>query len=116
MKLLIAGSRGFQDYSGLCEVLHQLFKDEKIDLIISGGARGADQLGERYAKEHNIPVKQYLPDWDLFGKSAGIRRNKTMCENADCLVAFWDGESRGTRFTIEYMQSLGKQTKVCLYR
>ena len=116
MKLLIAGSRGFKDYKSLCETIEQLFNDEKIDLIISGGAYGADQLGERYAKEHGIPVKQYLPDWNMYGRSAGIRRNRIMCQVADCLIAFWDGESRGTRFTIEYMKSLGKRYEVCLYK
>jgi hypothetical protein len=116
MKILIAGSRGFNDYALLCKVMNYLFKDKKIDVIISGGAYGADKLGERYAREHNIAIKQYLPDWQTFGKSAGIRRNKLMCYDADMLVAFWDGESRGTKFTIEFMESLDKPYEVCYYK
>ena len=57
-------------------------------LIISGGAKGADTLAKRYAAENNIPMKEFLPNWDTFGKSAGYLRNKEIVENCDGLVAF----------------------------
>ncbi len=76
--------------------------------IISGRAKGADRLGERFAQEHNIPIQRFLADWDTHGKKAGFLRNLEMAKAADILIAFWDGKSRGTQHMMESMQKLEK--------
>lgn len=70
-------------------------------LVLSGTARGADQLGERWAEDNGLPVERYPADWDRYGRSAGYRRNALMAFLADGLVALWDGRSPGTRSMIE---------------
>lgn len=99
MKTIIAGSRDFLNY----EVLQQVVSgcDWNITYIISGAARGADALGEQYARSHNIPIMLYPANWDKYGVAAGHIRNKEMAENADALIAFWDGKSKGTKNMID---------------
>jgi len=99
MKLIIAGSRNFTDYPLLKKTLTPI--RSLISEIVSGTARGADQLGEQFALEHDIPIKQFPADWDRYGKPAGYIRNAQMAEYADALIAFWDGKSAGTGHMIE---------------
>ncbi len=115
MRVIIAGSRGFVDARLMTEKLNKYFSVNKPALIVSGGAVGADRLGENYARQMNIPVKRYLPQWKTFGKSAGMKRNIIMAENADALVAFWDGASRGTAQMIEYANTKGLKVRVVLF-
>lgn len=110
IKLLIAGSRTFNNYDLLSKTLSKV-KSEIIE-IISGTARGADRLGERYAQEHNIPIKRFPADWDKYGKYAGIKRNKEMAEYTDKAIIFWDGISRGTKNMIDEMKSLNKEVVI----
>lgn len=98
MKLAIIGSRGFNDYELLKSTVDAI--KNNITLIISGGASGADSLGEKYADEFNIPKMIYYPDWEKYGKMAGYLRNIDIVENADVVLAFWDGKSRGTLHSI----------------
>ena len=85
MKTIIAGSRSCNNY----DVVKKAIVDSGFDIttVISGGAFGVDTLGERYANEHGIEVVRFLPDWDTFGKRAGILRNRQMADNADALIA-----------------------------
>ena len=102
-RLIIAGTRGFVDLLTLSHVADNLLSDKlgTHDLeIVSGTARGADQTGEAYAISRGIPIKRMPAQWDRYGKSAGYRRNEEMAAYADALLAFWDGESRGTRHMI----------------
>ena len=99
MKTIIAGSRTFNDSDLVANGIGIVKWD--ITEIESGTAQGADQLGEAWAEVHCIPVKRYPADWSLYGKSAGYIRNEQMAKYADCLVAFWDGESRGTKHMID---------------
>ena len=115
MKIIIAGSRSFNNYYLLYNTLIELQKEMKIDEIVCGGAKGADTLGATAAKILNIPVKYFIPEWDKLGKSAGFIRNHKMGDYADFLLAFWDGKSHGTKDMINYMQQLGKHGKVILY-
>ena len=108
MKVIVAGSRSFKDYEVLCKTLDEM----EITNIISGGARGADKLGERYAKERGISLEQYPAHWDRYGNQAGFIRNVEMAENADALVAFWDGFSGGTLHMITVAKERGLQVKV----
>ena len=72
-----------------------------ITIVVSGGAPGVDTLGEQYADEMNIPVHVYEADWDKHGRAAGPIRNRKMAENAEALIALWDGKSKGTKNMIE---------------
>lgn len=101
MRTIIAGSRTVTDYSLLNNLLWV------PTVIISGGARGADALGERYAEEHNIPLEIYPAKWSLYGKEAGYLRNAKMASKAEALIALWDGESRGTKHMIGLARARG---------
>ena len=92
MKVAVVGSRGFSDYKLLSETLDKI----KITLIISGSAKGADTLGEQYAKDNGIETKIFKPDWEKHGKAAGMLRNTDIINEAELVVAFWDGSSKGT--------------------
>ena len=114
-KLIIAGSRSVTDYSLIKQELDDIVSkapendaDIKALCIISGGARGVDKLGERYAKENNIALEIFPANWESYGKAAGFLRNKEMGDYADGLIAFWDGRSRGTQHMINYMKGLDK--------
>lgn len=97
MKTIIAGSRTFTDYALLCERCCRM----RITEVVSGGARGADLLGEKFAEEHDIPVKRFPAQWDKYGKSAGYKRNDLMAKYAESCVVFWDGVSKGTKHMID---------------
>lgn len=96
MKLIVAGSREFNDYDLLKKSIQENFQRAEVEEIVSGTARGADSLGERFAIDYSIPIKKYPANWDLYGKSAGYRRNVEMADYADALIAFWNGKSKGT--------------------
>lgn len=96
-----------------CEFFRQDNTEE--DCIISGGAKGADTLARQFAYNHNVMFIEYPAKWDEFGKRAGILRNMEMVEAADEVIAFWDGESRGTEFTIKYAEEKGKALHVIRY-
>lgn len=116
MKVIIAGSRNFNDYTLVknnCDVLLSIAK-ETIE-IVSGGARGADSLGERYAHENNLELKVFPADWDKYGKGAGFIRNKQMAEYGDALIAFWDGKSAGTKMMIDLAKKINLKVKVIIY-
>jgi hypothetical protein len=106
MRTIIAGSRSFSDYRLLQETLQQ----HVISVIISGTAAGADRLGERFAVENSIPVERFPARWNLYGKSAGFRRNMEMAQKAEALIAFWDGKSPGTKSMINI--AIGYKLKV----
>lgn len=112
VRLIIAGGRDFNDYSLLESKINYFLSNTDLTTvtIISGTARGADLLGERYAKEHSIPVERYPANWDKHGRAAGHIRNKQMAQVATHCTCFWDGKSRGTKSMID----LAKQHKLNL--
>ena len=109
-KVIIAGSRSIVEYS----IVEAALRESKIIpvLIVSGAARGVDQLGEQLANKQNLPIQQFIPDWDGLGKRAGMVRNEHMGDYATALVALWDGQSKGTKGMIDYMRKLNKLTYV----
>jgi hypothetical protein len=116
-KVIVAGSRSFNDYQLLKQKLTfylRRFKPEEIE-IVSGGARGADQLGERFAREHGIKIKRFIPEWDKYGKSAGYRRNAEMAKYANACVVFWDGISRGSKHMIDLAKKEGLYLRIVRY-
>lgn len=112
VKVAIIGSRDFNDYNLLKSILEPV--KSKIGLIISGGARGADCLGERYANENNIDTLIFIPDWSK-GKSAGYERNKQIVEASDIIIAFWDGTSKGTQHSFKLAEKYNKKIKIIKY-
>lgn len=106
-KLAVVGSRRFTDYALMKRVLDKRLDD--IELIISGGARGADTLAQRYAKENGLPIHIYYPNYKRFeGRIAPLKRNITIAELADRMIAFAYDDSRGTRHVVSEMERFGK--------
>ena len=102
MKVLVCGGREYSDYSKMHDILMQY----RIDLLISGGSRGADTLAIRYASEYSIPTHIILANWNKYGKSAGPRRNMDMLRtNPDIVIAFKGG--KGTAFTVAKAKEMG---------
>lgn len=106
MKLAIIGSRN-------CPPIDIASHLKYIpDTIVSGGAIGADTYAKEFAIKHNLKLIEFLPDYKKYGRKAPLVRNKLIVENCDCLIAFWDGKSRGTKYTLDYATKLGKPTKI----
>lgn len=108
MRVAVVGSRNFQNYV----LLKQILAEHEITEIVTGGAKGADSLGEKYANEHNLPILIFKPDWKRLGRGAGPARNKTIVESADLIVAFWDRASKGTQSSINIAQKLNKPLRI----
>jgi hypothetical protein len=115
IKVIIAGGRNFDDFNKLCQVCDEFLKDQHDIEIVSGAYKGADALGERYAAERNYPIKQFPANWRRYGKSAGLKRNNEMAAYADVLIAFWDGESKGTKNMIDLATQAGLKIEICYY-
>lgn len=117
-KLIVAGGRDFEDYETLSRVIFALADVELADKeisIVSGMAKGADALGYMFAHRNHVKVYEYYADWNRHGKSAGMIRNKQMGNEANGLLAFWDGDSKGTGHMITYMKSLNKPVYLVEY-
>lgn len=119
-RIVIAGSRGFEDYSLLEEKLDEILEAELEPVeLVSGHAKGADLLAERYAEENDVPIHVIKPDWKTYGRAAGPIRNRQMLDYAreatPLVVAFWDGKSKGTKNTIDTASSLKIPVKVVFF-
>lgn len=95
MKVAVIGSRGL-----IVNDLGKYLPDGTTE-IISGGAIGVDKCAREYALDNGIKLTEFLPEYDKYGRSAPLKRNITIIKNADIVLAFWDGESRGTKFVID---------------
>lgn len=116
LKIIVAGGREFNDYNRLEKELDNIFKEYHDDItIISGAARGTDTLGVAYAVRHNLNFIKMPADWDTYGKSAGYRRNEDMANFSDVLVAFWDGNSKGTKHMIDIATRKGMPIHIIRY-
>lgn len=115
-KVIIAGGREYSDYDTVEEVCNNRISNKSNLRVVSGGASGADALGERYAKENNYKLMIFKANWRKHGRSAGPIRNKAMALYADALIAFWDGKSRGTKHMIDTAKASGLLVKVHIYR
>jgi len=115
-KIIVCGSRDFADESVVNDVLtiETCRIDDDVE-IVSGGAKGADTFAANFAKENGYPLKEFLPEWNNYGRGAGPYRNKQMidyCSDGDMVIAFWDGKSKGTKSTIDFAKEKGLVTKV----
>ena len=124
IRIIVAGTRTFSDYELLrnklddfISKLKQKHPDKQV-VIITGAAKGADQLGSFYARNHNIPLKEFPADWTTYGKAAGPIRNQQMLDYAlheiPVLIVFWDGESRGTKNMMNIAKRHNVQTEIVL--
>ena len=115
VKVVIAGCRHYNDYEEaktfIDKCLQNIRKDNTI-IIVSGGCRGADRLGEIYAEENGFQIIRFLPDWEKYGKSAGPKRNKQMAEESDYVICFWDGKSKGTKTMIDYAKMHNRPLRI----
>lgn len=122
IKVIIAGSRNFYDYNIVENTVVSYFMSrgilkENVE-IISGGARGADSLGEQLADSYGLKLTVFPAQWDTYGKAAGMIRNKEMADYAvkdsdkAILFAFWDGQSRGTKGMIDIAKRCGMEVIV----
>lgn len=116
MKIIIAGTRTFNNYPLLSCYCDFILQNRFEVTIVSGTAKGADILGEQYAKSKGYPLTQFKPDWDTYGKAAGYRRNSEMAQYSDALIAFWDGKSKGTKHMIDIARKEGLKVRVYYYK
>jgi predicted Rossmann fold nucleotide-binding protein DprA/Smf involved in DNA uptake len=114
-KVAVVGSRDFADKHRLYDIMTKNY--DRIKLVISGGARGADSLAVEWATDYGIPFLVFPALWrDPFtgvqNRGAGFKRNRQIVEQADVVVAFWDGKSPGTAHTIEMAEQLNKPVRI----
>lgn len=110
MKVAIVGSRGLQ-------VAHLVtYLPDDVTEIVSGGAKGVDTCARAYAQSHQIKLTEFLPDYRKYGRSAPLKRNISIIEYADLVLAFWDGTSHGTKFVIDNCKKRGIPVRVYVPR
>jgi hypothetical protein len=114
MKVIIAGSRSCLEHGHVHNAIEDSGFEMDITEVVSGTARGVDQMGERWAIANRIPIRRFPADWEKHGRSAGFRRNIQMADYADALIAVWDGQSHGTQHMIRIAQEAG--LRVFVYR
>jgi len=123
IRIIIAGGRDFTDkeygFSELDKIFNSLNPDDSVE-IISGHAKGADTIGEDYAKFKGYALTIMTADWKRYGNAAGHKRNREMADYAVLaekrrLIAFWDGQSKGTKGMIDYANKLKIKTKIVNY-
>lgn len=113
LKTIIAGSRSVIDYSLLKLAIENI--DWEISEVVSGGANGVDKLGERWAKDNSVDIKQFIPDWNgPHKKGAGFMRNIQMAKYAEAAVIIWDGISKGAQHMIKEANAHGLRVIVFL--
>lgn len=113
MKIAVIGSRNFKDQKLLRTILDA---ETQMMELITGGAVGADTMAENWAKEKRLPVKIIKPDYKKFGNYAPLERNNQIINSAEKVIAFWDGQSKGTQYVIKECQRLRKPIKVVKYQ
>lgn len=117
-KLIVAGGRDYRDFARVETEIRALADNELKDYavsIVSGMAQGADRLAWQFAKNMDVRVYEFPADWGTHGKAAGHIRNRAMAEFAHGLLAFWDGQSRGTANMIDTMANMGKSVRTIRY-
>lgn len=117
-KLVVAGSRDFNDYNLLSTTLDEVVTELKTEYnvtIVSGTANGADKFGEKYAEKHGLKIERHPANWGRFGRGAGPIRNAEMVKESDGVVVFWNGHSAGASNIIECATAEGNLVKVVEY-
>lgn len=116
-RLGVIGSRTFKDKERLYNILDKNI--DKIELIVSGGAQGADSLAWEWSKDRGMPILMYYPKWysldGVYDKGAGFRRNYYIIAACDKVLALWDGKSRGTQNSLNIAKELNKHVKLIMF-
>lgn len=106
MRVAVVGSRNLSVLNLGC------YLPDDVTEIISGGAKGVDTSAREYAIAQGLPLREFLPEYSRYGKSAPLKRNLQIISQADLVLAFWDGASRGTRFVIDHCHKMGVPVQV----
>lgn len=106
MKIAVIGSRGLK-----VDNLGKYLPDEVTE-IVSGEAKGIDTCAREYANANGIKLKEFLPEYEKYGRSAPLKRNLQIIDYADLVLAFWDGQSRGTKYVIDNCKNRNKKVRV----
>ena len=118
-RVVVCGGLSFTDQETCFTSLDRILDGKEDIEIVSGHARGADALGEKYAMMHSLELTVFKADWKRYGRGAGPIRNKQMVDYAKAehgiVVAFWNGTSRGTRNTIELARKAGLEIHIISY-
>lgn len=119
VRVIIAGGRDFNDLNLMSEKCDYYLSDAiqkgyTIE-IVSGTAKGADKLGEQYAKSKGYRIAYFPADWNQYGKRAGYLRNQQMANFADALIAFWDHSSKGTKHMIDIAKAKKMPVRIVKY-
>jgi len=114
--LAVVGSRGFTNKKLLTDLLDIYLEEDPDLVIVSGGAVGADSLAQLWAVDNNVEYKVYPAEWTTYGKAAGFIRNKLIWDDADEGIAFWDGQSSGTKHSFELARKQRKHLVVILFK
>ena len=107
MKIAVVGSRSVT----VSDIGKYISNAEEI---VSGGAVGVDCCAAKYAKEHGIRLTEFVPQYERYGRAAPIVRNKEIVDYSDKIIAFWDGNSKGTLSVIKYAQKVGKPCEIII--
>ena len=107
--LAVIGSRSFNDMPLLIEHMDEICAAFSVTSIVSGGAKGADTFTAAHAASIGLPMEIFRPDWVQLGRAAGPIRNKAIVNAATVVLAFWDGDSKGTKQALNYAKQMGKQ-------
>lgn len=107
MKVIVAGSREGFTYQDVVHAIAQAGIAQDVTEIVSGGAKGVDRFGEMWATYNEVPVKQFIPDWDGLGKKAGHVRNREMGDYADALIVLIYNDSKGSQGMLDYAKRKG---------
>ena len=107
MKVAVIGSRNLT-----VEDLGQYLPEETTE-IVSGGAKGVDTCAREYALAKGLKLTEFLPEYSRYGRGAPLKRNLQIIDYAHCVLTFWDGQSRGTKFVIEHCKALNKP--ICVF-
>jgi hypothetical protein len=103
MKILIFGSRSIEDFDFLNVIMMKIISDHRDIIVIEGDAIGTDKLAGLFADTHGFEKRLFLADWKAHGKAAGVIRSEEMVKECDRAVGFWDGASKGTMHTVNFL-------------
>ena len=118
-RVLICGGISFSDEELFNKTLDEMI-DKENTILVSGHAKGADTLAEKYAEKHGIEIKIFPPEWSKYGRAAGPIRNKQMLDyiskaDENLVIAFWNGQSKGTKHTVETANKMGIKVQIIYY-
>lgn len=114
MKIAVVGSRSFNDFELLEKIILENFELKDIEYIVSGGAKGADTMAERFAEKYKIKTIVFIPEWNRYSRGAGFIRNEKIVDNSDFVVVLWNGKSKGTLSSINLARKKLGEDKIII--